>query len=266
MKKTKAGLICIFLIIISLFLNSYLYADKFSIKLMVGKNSGGALTDSFMFNPEDYDNTAVFPPGKQKMGMDLFFEFSYALNPYVSFSIGTGYATKTLDGISPQFEPNEGSPYNTIYKLNPSIFSGIVPFCLSSQLSLPLIGRFQINFKAGVGYYYSNFDSLAELRLERLGQVFTFSPANFSGSSSSVGYHLGGSLDIPTPIAAIDLTVEVLHTWIKFKEITGENFGAEGTTFTYYQVGLVPTFYLAHNVSVIDLSGFTFRTGFKIRF
>ena len=74
MKKTKAGLICAFLIIISFFLKSYLYADKFSLKLMVGTNSGGVLSDSFTFNPEYYDHTAVFPPGKQKMGLDLFLE------------------------------------------------------------------------------------------------------------------------------------------------------------------------------------------------
>lgn len=153
MKKTKAGLICIFLIIISFFLNSYLYADKFSLKLMVGTNSGGVLTESFMFNPEYYDHTAVFPRGKQKMGSDLYFEVFYALNPYVSFSIGTGYASKSLDGVSPQFEPNEGSPFNIIYKFKPNIIAEIVPFCFSTQLSLPLIQHFQINFKAGVGYY-----------------------------------------------------------------------------------------------------------------
>lgn len=266
MKKTKAGLICIFLIIISFFLNSYLYADKFSLKLMVGTNSGGALTDSFMFNPEYYDHTVVFPPGKQKMGLDLYFEFSYALNPYVSFSIGTGYASKTLDGISPQFEPNEGSPFNIIYKFKPNISAGIAPFCFSTQLSLPLIQHFQINFKAGVGYYYSNFDSLAELLFIIPQREFTVRPLNYSGSSKSIGYHLGGSLDIPTPIAGIDITVEVLHTWIKFKEITIENTDAEGTTFAYYWKMPVGQFYLVYNVSAVDLSGFTFRTGLKIRF
>ncbi|MCJ7582080.1 MAG: hypothetical protein MUP98_16330 [Candidatus Aminicenantes bacterium] len=266
MNKIKASFICVLLIIISFFLNSNLYADKFSIKLLAGKNSGGALTDSFIFNPEYYSNTAVFPPGKQKMGVDLYFEFSYALNPYVSFSVGTGYATKTLDGISPQFEPHEGSPFNTNYTLKPSIIAEIAPFCLSTQLSLPLSQHFRINLKAGVGYYYSNFDSLAELRLERPNQVFTYTPANYSGSGGSVGYHLGGSLDIPTPIAGIDFTVEVLHTWIKFEKITILQTGAEGTTFSSFWLYPEGRFYLDYIVSVIDLSGFTFRAGCKIRF
>lgn len=219
-----------------------------------------------MFEPEFYDNTAVFPPGKQKMGLDLYFEFSYALNPYVSFSIGTGYATKTVYGISPQFEPNEGSPFNTTYKLKPNIFAGIAPFCFSSQLSLPLSQRFQINFEAGVGYYYCNFDSLAELQLIRPEQDFIVHPMNYSDSGSSVGYHLGGSLDIPTPIAGIDLTLEVLHTWIEYKEITDEQTGAEGITFAHYWSMPVGMFYVTYNVSAIDLSGFTFRAGCKIRF
>lgn len=266
MKKTNVGFICVLLIFISIFLNLNLYADKFSIKLMVGKNSGGVLTDSFLFYSEYYDNSAVFPPGKQKMGLDVHFEFSFALNPYVSFSIGTGYATKTLHGISPQFEPNEGSPFNTIYTLKPSITAGIAPFCLSSQLSLPLSQHFRINFKAGVGYYYSNFDNLTELRFERPGQVFTGSPLNYSGSSSRIGYHLGGSLDIPTPIAGIDFTIEVLHTWIKFEKITIMQTGAEGTTFASFWLYPEGRFYLDYIVSVIDLSGFTFRAGCKIRF
>lgn len=254
------------LIIISFFPNLNLYADKFSIKLMVGKNSGGVLTDSFTFNPQYYDNTDVFPPGKQKMGLDIYFEFSYALNPYISFSIGTGYVTKTLDGNSPQFEPNEGSTINTIYTFNPSISAEIAPFCLSSQLSLPLSQHFRINIKAGVGYYYGNFVSLAELRYERPDQVFTSSPYNFSGSGSTIGYHFGGSLDIPTPIGGLDFTVEILHTWIKFQEFTIAQTGAEGNTFAYYWMPPVGIFYLAYNVSDIDLSGFTFRAGCKIRF
>ncbi|MFC2161748.1 hypothetical protein ACFLRX_08875 [Acidobacteriota bacterium] len=263
--KNKTSFICILLITILFFSNLNLYADKFSIKVMVGKNSGGALTDSFMFNPEYYDNTAVFPPGKQKMGSDIYFEFSYALNPYVSFSIGTGYANKTLDGISSQFEPKEGSPFNTIYTFNPCIIADISPFCLSAQLSLPLSKHFRFNFKAGIGYYYSSFDSLADLQFEAPGQSFTYSPLNFSGRGSRVGYHLGGSLDIPTPISGIDFTVEVLHTWIKFQKITIAQTGVEGTTFAYYGLPEAVV-YMSHNVSVIDLSGFTFRAGCKIRF
>jgi len=265
-KKVNGSFICVLLIIIFLFLNINLYADKFSIKLMVGKNSVGTLTDSFMFNPEYYNNTAVFPPGKRKMGMDIYFEFSYALNPYVSFSIGTGYATKRLDGISSQFEPKEGSPFSNFYTFNPSIIADIAPFCLSAQLSLPLSKHFRFNFKAGIGYYYSNFESLAELQIESPGQSFIFSPSNITGSGSRVGYHLGGSLDIPTPISGIDFTVEALHTWIKFQKITIDQIiDVEGTTFAYY--GLPgQEVYMAHNVSVIDLSGFTFRAGCKIRF
>ncbi|MFC2167077.1 hypothetical protein ACFLQZ_03850 [Acidobacteriota bacterium] len=266
MKKTKAGFICVVLMIIYFFPNSNLYADKFSIKLLLGKNSGGVLSDSFTFNQEYYDNTAVFPQGEQKMGLDLYLEFSYALNPYVSFSIGTGYATKTLDGVSPKFEPNESSLSNTIFTLKPSISTELALFCLSSQLSLPLSQHFRINLKAGVGYYYGNFVSLAGLQFERPNQVFTYTPQNFSGSGGNVGYHLGGSLDIPTPLAGIDFTVEVLHTWIKFEKITIQQTGAEGTTFTSFWLYPSGRFYLDYNVSVINLSGFTFRAGCKIRF
>lgn len=262
MKKISLSLI---LLLIFLFpLN--LQGKRFFVKLSYGLASGGDLSDMLLTETEYSDYVTMGQEKKTRLGQDIYLEFIYQLNPYLSFSVGNGYTSKALEGKKAHFISPGVTEIN--FMLSPEFASSIIPTCFSAILSVPVNSFLRINFAGGIGYYYGVFESKSKWKAPYLEGFSTWEHHtwNFKGKGSTVGYHLGAGFDIDLS-SKLFVTVDAFYRIIEFNNIksSGEIGGSQ--TFSYFRFfigGELPEF--DYRVSRFTLSGYSVRVGLKFKF
>jgi len=248
----------------------YIQGKQFFVKLAFGLSSGGNVEDTLLTQAKYSDYISIGGEGKPKLGQDIFLEFIYQLNPYISFSLGNGYTSKVLKGKNAQYSPPEIEHVITGgYILSPEFSSDVIPVCFSVIFSYPASPSLQINFLAGAGYYFGTFESKTQWRtLSDPGYGTSRNPSwNFEGKANTIGYHVGASFDIDFSRNLI-LSVDTLYRKVNFNNIKSSGEVGGDTTFTnfrFFEGGEVSVDF-DYRVSRVSLSGFSVRAGLKFEF
>lgn len=267
--KMKKGILLVMLISVFLW-PSNLHAKKFFVKMAFGVASGGDVEDALFTHAEYNDYISMGQEKKSQIGEGIFLEFIYQLNPYISFSIGNGYAYKILKGKTAQFSPPGAE--NVIvggFTLSPEFSSEAVPICFSAIFSFPISSSFKVNFMGGVGYYFGTFESKTEWRLPSLPgfSTFDYRSWNFKGNASALGFHFGTGFDIDLTWNLF-LTVDALYRMVNFNNIKSSGEMGEDTTFAFLQFyeGGKSLIDFDYRVSKASLSGISYQVGLKFKF
>lgn len=265
----KTTLILLFIF----FLPFNLHAKKLFVKIAFGLASGGNVNDTLVTKSEYYDYISMSEGRESKLGQDIYLEFIYQVNSFISFSIGNGYISKMLVGRAAQFDPPESIyPFNPDFTLTPEFSSSVIPVCLSAILSFPVTSSAQANFYGGMGYYLGYFESRMKWEISdpesSMGEPRSW---NFKGHASTFGYHIGGGFDINLS-SNLYLSFEALYRIVEFKRIKSSDLESSGIGWTDITFFILRFFGgdsfsdFDYRVSKIGLSGVSCRTGLKFRF
>lgn len=259
-KKQKPFLILFLLIIISLPPNLHA-KKKMYLKLSFGLSKGGFIEDTLLSPSEFNEYVAFSNETHSTIGLDVYAEFIYHLNSYLSLSLGYGYISKTLFGKTSEYDRLDSGQ---IYAVYPECYMEVTPFCSSLSLSFPLSSSIQINFYGGVGFYLVNCETRTVWQFGNYDRT-TF---NFKGNSSQIGYHFGGGFDKEIAMNFL-LTIDAEYKIVNFKDIERvELLTIDYRTSEYLQWFMRETFTEDFNyqLSEVGLTGLTIRVGIKFRF
>lgn len=260
----KKTLILLFVI----FLPFNLHAKKLFLKIAFGLASGGDVSDNIVTKSEYYDYISLSEERETKLGQDIYLEFIYQVNSFLSFSVGNGYISKTLIGKEAQFDPPESPyPFNPDFTLTPEFSSSVIPICFSAIFSFPVASTLKVNFYGGMGYYFGSFESKMKWQMDSSeSSTWEYRSWNFKGTANTIGYHLGTGFDIDLSLNLL-LTVDALYRGVNFKRI--KSSGVVGMDTTFFQIRFFEGESVSefdYRVSQISLSGVLFRTGLKFKF
>ena len=266
--KRKTNVLKKTLIILFIFFLPFnLHAKKLFVKISFGLASGGDVNDALVTKSEYYDYISMSEERESKLGLDIYLEFIYQVNSFLSFSVGNGYISKTLIGNEVQFDPPESDGVDINFTLAPEFSSSVIPICFSAIFSFPVASTLKVNFYGGMGYYFGSFESKTKWHSDLSGfSTWEYRSWNFKGSANTVGYHLGTGLDIDLSMSLF-LSVEALYRGVNFKRI--KSSGVVGMDTTFFQIRFFEGESVSgfdYRVSQISLSGVLFRTGLKFKF
>ncbi len=89
---------------------------------------------------------------------------------------------------------------------------------------------------------------------------------NFSGNSSSIGYHFGGGFDKEINMNFL-LTIDAEYKIVNFKDLESEELFGDYRTSEYLQWFMRETITdFDYQLSEVGLTGLTVRVGIKFRF
>jgi len=248
----------------------HLQGKQFFVKMSLGVAFGGDINDALLTQAKYSDYICIGTEGKPKLGPDIFLEFIYQLNPYISFSLGNGYTSKMLKGKTAEYSPPGIEQLITgVYALSPEFSSDVIPVCFSAIFSFPARSSFRINFTAGVGYYFGAFESKTQRRAPSDPGYSTsgIRSWNFEGKANTIGYHVGAGFDIDLSWNLI-LSVDALYRIVNFNNIKSSGEIGGDTTFIYFRFfeGDEISGDFDYHVSRVSLSGLSLRAGLKFKF
>lgn len=267
--RVRKFFLIIFLTLFLLF-PLYIQGKQFFVKLAFGLSSGGNVEDALLTQAKYSEYISIGGGGKPKLGQDIFLEFIYQLNPYISFSLGNGYTSKVLKGKDTQYSPPEIEHIiKGGYILSPEFSLDVIPVCFSVIFSYPASPTLRINLSGGAGYYFGTFESKTHWRtLADSGYGTSRNPTwNFEGKANTIGYHAGTGFDIDF-FQNLILSVDVLYRKINFNNIKSSGEVGGDTTFTnfrFFEGGAVSADF-DYRVSRVSFSGFSVRAGLKFSF
>ena len=260
MEKTKKLFLILFLL--SLFsLPPYLHAKKkMYMKVSFGISQGGFIEDAVL-SPSEFSEYGTVSYGTHStIGLDVYVEFIYHLNRFLSLSVGNGYISKSLIGKTSEYDRLDSGQIYTVY---PECYMEVIPFCCSLALSFPLSSSMQVNFYGGAGFYIMNCESKTTWQFGGYDR----STYNFEGNSSQIGYHFGGGFDKEIAMNFL-LTIDAEYKIVNFKNIESEELFGDYRTSEYLQWFMRETFTEDFNyqLSEVGLTGLSIRVGIKFRF
>jgi hypothetical protein len=230
------------------------------LKLSFGLSKGGFIEDTLLSPSEFSEYVAFSNETHSTIGLDVYAEFIYHLNSYLSLSLGYGYISKTLFGKTSEYDRLDSGQ---IYAVYPECYMEVTPFCSSLSLSFPLSSSIQINFYGGVGFYLVNCESRTVWQFGNYDRT-TF---NLEGSSSQIGYHFGGGFDKEIAMNFL-LTLDAEYKIVNFKNIESVELTGDYQTSEYLQWFMRETFTedFDYQISEVGLTGLSIRVGIKFRF
>jgi len=245
-----------------------LQGSKFYVKIAFGIASGGNVDDILLTQTEYSDYISMGEEKRPDLGQDIYLEFIYQVNPYLSFSVGNGYTSKMLKGKTAQFTPPASSKFEGDYTLSPRFSFEAIPIYFSAIFTFPVRPSIRINFTGGVGYYFGTFESKSEWRTNLPGfSTWEYRSWNFKGKANTIGYHLGAGFDLDLSLN-LYLTVDALYRVVNFNNIESSGEMGVDTTLVFikFYEGEEPTADLDYRVSRASLTGPSFRVGLKVQF
>ena len=260
MEKTKKLFLILFLLTI-IFLPSNLHAKKkMYMKVSFGLSQGGFIEDALLSPSEFSEYVGVSHETHSPLGLDVYVEFIYHLNRFLSLSVGNGYISKSLIGKTSEYDRLDSGQ---IYSVYPECYMEVIPFCCSLSLSFPLSSSIQVNFYGGAGFYIMKCESKTTWQFGGYDR----STYNFEGNSSQIGYHFGGGFDKEIALNFL-LTIDAEYKIVNFKNIESEELFGDYRTSEYLQWFMRETFTEDFNyqLSEVGLTGLTIRVGIKFRF
>lgn len=264
--------------------------QQLSMKLSMGMFSGGQSTDSWETDQKFYHMFSS--PGKRAdPGPEMFFSILYMLHKNLGFSLGSGYAIKSVNGTRLDFTPRAENDFQDTYTSTPVLYSSFIPLDISAILSFPVSYLLSFNFSVGIDYYIGKIRTSTSDDKHRS----TINPAIIGGrlawkyisDAQTLGYHLGTELELGLADST-SLTLEVLYRSAVFKSfdtqlreksetlgaivaatkgLNEENLG-DKDTFLYLQryMNIDIRTDINFRLSTLDLSGFAVRLGLKFTF
>lgn len=256
MKKNFLILLLLFFI----FPPSNLHAKEIYVKLSFGLAQGGGIEDVLLTPPGFNEYVEVSQETHSNFGMDVYVEFTYHLNPYIGFSIGNGYISKTLTGKTSEYDR---LGLGQIFTVFPDFSMEVIPICFSLELSFPLTSSIKFNLRGGLGYYFMRCEGQSTWQISNYNR----STYNFDGDSSQIGYHFGGSFDKKLS-SNLFLSIDAEYKIVNFTNIQSAELSGDLRTGEYLQWFMSETFTEEFNyqVSQVDITGFSMRVGIKFRF
>ncbi|MFB0565548.1 MAG: hypothetical protein ACETWK_07700 [Candidatus Aminicenantaceae bacterium] len=270
MKKKIFFLIIIFVLLLS----HSLLSKNVYVKLAFGLGSGGDVEDVLLTQIEYSDYMSMGQEQRQSLGQDIYLEFIYQLNSYISFSVGNGYISKLLRGKVSQFTPPESSAFKGDYFLEPEFAASAIPICFSAICSFPVSSVLRVNFTGGVGYYIGTFENKSKWRTNIAGfSTWEYRSWNFEGKCNTVGYLFGAGFEIDVSLN-LCLTVDAFYRDVNFDNI--KSSGEIGdTTLSYIKfyegsggisLEKLPSVDFDYRIKQTSLSGYSVRAGLKFKF
>lgn len=261
------------------------------VKMNFGLLTGGNISDSWHFNQGYYDYTFTRVK-KTGPGLDFSLEFIFELHPNISFSLGSGYISRSLYGRISRFTIFGTDEVVENFPCAPKLSSEIIPFYLTAIFSFPVKSSIQLNFLGGVGYYLGKIKG-TEFVGERGELNNPWMIANrliwkYESTVNAIGFHTGIGIDMALP-SDMFFCFEVIYRVASFKKLktsvqkmtqsgvprlyaevlglTGEDLGVD-TTFFYIQRirEIEEQKDIDYRVSHFNYSGFSFRAGLKFKF
>lgn len=259
MEKTQKFFLILFLLsIISLPPNLYA-KKKMYLKLSFGLSKGGFIEDALPSPSQFSEYVVVSRETHSNIGLDVYVEFIYHLNSYLSVSLGYGYISKRLIGKTFEYDRLDS---DLIFSVCPEFYTEVTPFCGSLSLSFPLSSSIQINFYGGAGFYLMNCEGRSAWEMGSSGWT-TFS---FDGSSSQIGYHFGAGFDKKLAVNFF-LSIDAEYKIVNFKEIESEELSGAYQTYRFIQWFMSETITdFNYQISEVGLTGLSIRVGIKFKF
>ena len=261
------------------------------IKMNFGLITGGNINDSWHLNQGYYDYTLT--QGKKTgPGLDCSLEFIFELHPNISFSLGSGYISRSLYGRISRFTIFGTDEAVKNFSCSPKFISEMIPLYLTAIFSFPVKSSIQLNFLGGVGYYLGKIKG-AEIvsgygELDNPSMIANRLIWKFESSANTIGFHTGTGIDMALPLDMF-FCFEVIYRVASFKKLktsvqkmtasgvphilavmigeTGEDLGVD-STFLYVQKirEVEEQKDIDYRVSHFNYSGFSFRAGLKFKF
>lgn len=272
----------VLLIILGLFLlwPFHLSSKQFFGKITFGLFTGGSVND--IWQPTSYYEYTTLEGERAGPGMDVNLEFIYQFHPNISFSLGTGYFSKKVNGSTGLLTSPEGGDFIGDFSYSPELDMEIYSVFLSAIYSFPVMPTARLNFLGGVGFYFGWIECTeVNWRNETADprshwNYFTW---RFESNVNSIGFHFGTGIDINLA-PSMFLTGEALYRLGKFKNFQtsivelysqygfeSEELGTD-STFLYAQqiMGSEEQGDIDYRVADFSYSGFSFFIGFKFKF
>lgn len=259
MERKKKFFLVLFLIPL-IFHPPHLHAKKkMYLKLSFGLSKGGVIEDTLLSPSEFSEYVAVSHETHSVIGLDVYAEFIYHLNSYLSVSVGYGYLSKTLFGKTSEYDRLDSGDIFTVY---PECYMEVMPFRLSLSFSIPLSSSIQINLYGGAGFYHVNCESRTVWQFGGYDRT----TLNLRGSSSQIGYHFGAGFDKEMAMNFL-LSIDAEYRIVNFKNIESEEISGIYQTSEYLQWFMRETVTdFNFQISEAGLTGLTIRVGVKFKF
>ena len=261
------------------------------VKMNFGLLTGGNINDSWHLNQGYYDYTLT--RGKKiGPGLDFSLEFIFELHPNISFSLGSGYISRSLYGRISRFTILGTDEVVENFSCSPKLSSEMIPIYLTAIFSFPVKSSIQLNFLGGVGYYLGKIKG-TEFVGERGELNNPWMIANrliwkFESSVNAIGFHTGIGIDMALP-SDMFFCFEAIYRVASFKKLktsvqkmtqsgvprlyaevlglTGEDLGVDSTFFYIQRIREIEEQKdIDYRVSLFNYSGFSFRLGLKFKF
>jgi len=261
------------------------------VKMNFGLLTGGNINDSWYLNQGYYDYTLTRVK-KTGPGLDFSLEFIFELHPNISFSIGSGYISRSLYGRISRFTIFGTDEAVENFSCSPKLSSEMIPIYLTAIFSFPVKSSIQLNFLGGVGYYLGKIKG-TEIVGERGELDNPWMIANrllwkFESRVNAIGFHTGIGIDMALPLDMF-FCFEAIYRVASFKNLktsvqkmtpsgvpyfyavqigeTGEDLGVDSTFFYVQKIREIEEQKnIDYRVSNFDYSGFSFRVGLKFKF
>lgn len=261
------------------------------VKMNFGLFTGGNINDSWHLNQGYYDYTLT--QGKKTgSGLDFSLEFIFELHPNISFSLGSGYISRSLYGSKGRFTPFGTDEAVENFSCSPKLSSEMIPIYLTAIFSFPVKSSIQLNFLGGVGYYLGKIKGTEIVNLygelDNPSMIANRLVWKFESSANAIGFHTGIGIDMALPLDMF-FCFEALYRVASFKKLktsvqkitavgvpnvyakaigeTGEDLGVDSTFFYVQKIREVEEQKdIDYRVSHFNYSGFSFRVGLKFKF
>lgn len=230
------------------------------MKVSFGLSQGGFIEDALLSSSEFSEYGTVSHETHSTIGLDVYVEFIYHLNRFLSLSVGNGYISKSLIGKTSEYDRLDLGQIFTVY---PECYMEVIPFRCSLSLSFPLSSSIQVNFYGGAGFYLMNCESKTTWQFGGYDR----STYNFEGNSSQIGYHFGGGFDKEIAMNFL-LTIDAEYKIVNFKNIESVEITGGYQTSEYLRWFMRETFTedFDYQLSEAGLTGLSIRVGIKFRF
>jgi len=261
------------------------------VKMNFGLLTGGNINDSWHLNQGYYDYTLTRVK-KTGPGLDFSLEFIFELHPNISFSLGSGYISRSLYGRISRFTILGTDEVVENFSCSPKLSSEMIPIYLTAIFSFPVKSSIQLNFLGGVGYYLGKIKGtriIGELgELNNPWMIANRLIWKFESRVNAIGFHTGIGIDMALP-SDMFFCFEAIYRVASFKNLktsvqkmtqsgvprlyaevlglTGEDLGVDSTFFYIQRIREIEEQKnIDYRVSHFSYSGFTFRVGLKFKF
>jgi len=288
-------LVVVFVLFFIFLLHAPLLSKGFEMKMNFGFSAGGKIEDMWT-QTQTYYTFQPLSDQESKFDMDVSLDVIYMIHKNFGFSIGLGYFSKKINAGRMRFVPSPTSGYLEGFSYAPQFAADITPFYLSGIFSFSVLPKMQVYLWGGVSYYFGtltcvNTDWIIEERED--WDEWNHLTYTFKSDIKQAGFHLGTGIEIKLPWN-INVCFETLYRSAQFNDFNSTYYGAEtdtarinhyagpekalgikkanqkewGSYFLYAErlLGIEEQGDFGYSLSEFDISGFSFRAGFKIRF